>query len=124
MTYDYIFHIFSILLILLFSVFFTCYIVMTYIIYTIDDCIYCDKAKELLKTENKIIINCSEILKNKIERDEFISKINKQVGYNLIQDTIYFPIIFNDDKFIGGFDELKLHIIIKDYYVFELDCEF
>jgi glutaredoxin len=97
---------------------------MTYIIYTIDDCIYCSKAKELLKTENKIIMNCSEILKNKIERDEFISKINKQVGYNLIQDTIYFPIIFNDDKFIGGFDDLKLYMIMKEYYVFELDCDF
>jgi glutaredoxin len=97
---------------------------MSYIIYTIDDCIYCDKAKKLIESEKKIIINCSEMLKSKIERHEFISNINKKVGYDLIQDIIYFPIIFYGDKFIGGFDDLKLYIIMKDYYIFELDCDF
>ena len=97
---------------------------MTYIIYTIDDCIYCDKAKKLIESEEKIIINCSEMLKVKQERHEFISNINKKVGYNLIQDIIYFPIVFYGDKFIGGFDDLKLYMIMKEYYIFELDCDF
>ena len=96
---------------------------MVYLVYSIDNCIYCDMAKDLLQNDDKVIINCSKIVANRNERDKFIKSINKQVGYNLIDDKIYFPIIFLDDIYIGGYDGLKKHFemkeIIKDYYIFD-----
>lgn len=92
---------------------------MVYLVYTIDNCIYCDMAKDLLKNDDKVIINCSKIVSNRNERNEFIEKINKQVGYNLIEDKIYFPIIFLDNIYIGGYDGLKKYSEIKDYNIIE-----
>jgi glutaredoxin len=98
---------------------------MVYLVYTINDCIYCDKSKELLSDEAKVIINCSEMLACARERNEFVNKINNQVGHKLIKDIIYFPIIFFDGLYIGGFKELKKHFerieATKNDYVFELD---
>ena len=80
-------------------------------------------AKDLLKNDDKVIIDCSKIVANRNERDEFINTINRQVGYNLIEDKIYFPIIFLDNVYIGGYDKLKKHFemkeIMRDYYIFD-----
>jgi glutaredoxin len=101
---------------------------MVYLIYTIDDCIYCDKAKELLSDEAKVLINCTTMLTIARERNEFVNKINNQVGHKLIKDVIYFPIIFHNGLYVGGFKELKKHMerieMMNCDYVFELDEEF
>lgn len=94
---------------------------MVYLVYSIDNCINCDMAKDLLKNDDKVIINCSKIVSNRNERNELKATLNKQVGYNLIEDKIYFPIIFLDNIYIGGYDGLKKHFemkeIMKEYYI-------
>jgi glutaredoxin len=97
---------------------------MVYLVYTVDDCKYCEMAKDLLKLDDKVNINVTKMMKNYIQRDEFIKKINAQVGYRLIDDKIYFPIIFLDNIYIGGYDELQKHFDMKEYYIFETDCDF
>lgn len=102
---------------------------MVYLVYSIDDCIYCDMTKDLLKNDDKVIINATKIVADKNERNKFISTINRQVGYNLIEDKIYFPIVFLDDVYIGGYDKLTKHFemkeLMKDYYIFnDFDYDF
>lgn len=90
---------------------------MTYIIYTKTGCPSCHRAKDLLSREQEqtIYINCDEMLKT--NREAFITEMRKKTG---IQEpnNIYFPIIFQDDYYIGNYEELLNHLI------FELDEEF
>lgn len=65
-------------------------------IYTKDFCIWCDRAKSLLKSKN---LSFTEIdLSDDIVRSEFYSKLGEDVK------TV--PQIFIDNKRIGGFQEL------------------
>ena len=71
-----------------------------YTIFTKSKCIYCDKAKELLSNEKITIINC----------DDFINE-NKELFLEIMADIIglrynTFPMIFKNEKFIGGYSEL------------------
>jgi glutaredoxin len=82
----------------------------TYIIYTKTNCPSCDRAKYLLKKENlkTIYINCDEMLKR--DRQAFLTEMRKKTKF---QD-IYFPMIFQDDYYIGNYDELLEHLIEFD----------
>ena len=74
----------------------------SYTIYTKSNCIYCDRAKELLSNEDPIIVNCDEYLRDK----EFF--LNHMDNLTPLPHRT-FPFIFHKGKFIGGFDETKIY---------------
>tara|TARA_Y100000768_G_scaffold339444_1_gene282680 strand:+ start:1318 stop:1545 length:228 start_codon:yes stop_codon:yes gene_type:complete len=70
------------------------------LIYTKDNCIWCDRAKILLDSKK---ISYNEIdLSDDSERLKFYEKIGDNVK------TV--PQVFIDDKRIGGFQELKVFL--------------
>ena len=73
---------------------------MKVLIYTKDDCIWCDRAKILLDSKK---ISYNEIdLSDDSERLKFYEKIGDNVK------TV--PQVFIDDKRIGGFQDLKVFL--------------
>ena len=68
-------------------------------IFTINTCVYCNKAKKLLEDHNKSFISTE------------INDQNSKDIYNsidaLTDNYRYFPIIFHNGKFIGGYTELN-----------------
>lgn len=73
---------------------------MKVLIYTKDNCIWCDRAKILLDSKK---ISYSEIdLSDDSERLKFYEKIGDNVK------TV--PQVFIDDKRIGGFQDLKVFL--------------
>ena len=82
----------------------------TYIVYTKSGCHCCDKVKQLmLKEQLKVIyINCDEMLKT--NRQAFINEMIKKTK----NEDIYFPMIFQDDYYIGNYQELLEHLIEFD----------
>ena len=71
--------------------------------YTISGCKYCQYAKDLIGKTHKIkIINCDKYVQSLRERDDFYKFTKKYT----IQDYKYFPMIFYNQKFIGGYKEL------------------
>jgi len=85
---------------------------MTFILYSKTGCENCEKAKYLLKNEEYTTINCDVILKN--NRDEFI----KSMELKTRKPFKTFPLIFKDDAFIGGYENLL------EYLSFELIEDF
>lgn len=75
-----------------------------YIVYTKTGCVNCEKAKELLCSEEKIIINCDLLMK--YNREEFV----KSLEFKTRKPFKQFPLIFCDDIFIGDYDELAEHL--------------
>jgi len=70
------------------------------LIYTKDNCIWCDRAKVLLDSKK---ISYNEIdLSDDSERLKFYEKIGDNVK------TV--PQVFIDDKRIGGFQDLKVFL--------------
>ncbi len=73
---------------------------MKVLIYTKDNCIWCDRAKILLDSKK---ISYNEIdLSDDSERLKFYEKIGENVK------TV--PQVFIDDKRIGGFQDLKVFL--------------
>ena len=73
---------------------------MKVLIYTKDNCIWCDRAKILLASKK---ISYNEIdLSDDSERLKFYEKIGDNVK------TV--PQVFIDDKRIGGFQDLKVFL--------------
>lgn len=85
---------------------------MTYVIYSKTGCENCEKAKIMLSNQEKVIINCDQLLKN--NRSEFIKSMELKTKVPFKQ----FPLIFVDDIFLGGYQELV------DYLNFELIEDF
>lgn len=75
-----------------------------YVIYSKSGCENCEKAKALLSSEEKIIINCDLLIKH--NREEFIKSMELKTRRPFKQ----FPLIFCDDMFIGGYHELTDHL--------------
>lgn len=73
---------------------------MKVLIYTKDNCIWCDRAKILLDSK-KIFYNEID-LSDDSERLKFYEKIGDNVK------TV--PQVFIDDKRIGGFQDLKVFL--------------
>ena len=70
-------------------------------IYSKTGCFYCIKAKTLFK-EKKLdhtIIYCDDYILD--DKDNFLKYINKLAG----KEVKTFPMIFFQEKFIGGYDE-------------------
>ena len=75
-------------------------------IYSKSGCPNCTNVKKLLQ-ENKIeylLIDCDEYLIE--EREKFIEFITELVG----KEVNMFPVVFFDEKFIGGCKETKEYI--------------
>lgn len=83
-----------------------------FILYCKSNCSDCIKAKKLLQTEETVIINCDELLVN--DRETFLKEMRKKTHL----EKIVFPLVFIDDDFLGGINELM------DYVVYELAEDF
>ena len=70
-------------------------------VYTKSGCLNCPKVKSLLKDRELKIVECDEYLID--DRPRFKSFIN-----NLANTEVkFFPMVFNDGVYIGGYDEAK-----------------
>ena len=71
-----------------------------YTIYTISNCKYCKMIDDNLKS-NKKIINCDKYIETLRERDNFYKFIEQytKIPYK------YFPMLFKNGIFIGGYKE-------------------
>ena len=69
---------------------------MSIIIYSKDDCIFCDKAIALLKVKAK------EHIVYKLGKD-----FDRDTILEMFPDARSFPIITLDKQFIGGYNELE-----------------
>ena len=77
-----------------------------YTIYSKSGCVNCLNVKVFLKHKNIIfnVIDCDEYLIDyKIEFLEFIKNLAQK-------DCKTFPMIFHDEKFVGGYNETKEHV--------------
>ena len=73
---------------------------VSYTIYSLEGCSACVKTKELFKSKS---IRYKEIPVNDKNLNSVYAEIDSKTnGYR------YFPIIFKDGKFIGGYADLKL----------------
>jgi glutaredoxin len=72
---------------------------MAIVIYSKDECSFCDKARELLRSQGKFFIEY------KLERD-----FSRETIKALYPSAKTFPVITIDSQYIGGYNELsKLH---------------
>lgn len=76
---------------------------MSYIIYSKDNCIFCDKAKDLLKRQSK------EFIEYKLDKD-----FNRDTLLDLFPQARSFPVITLDKEFIGGYNELCKLLNVKE----------
>lgn len=79
-----------------------------YTMYSISGCNYCKKSKDLIQTKCKECKthNCDKYVATLRDSDEFYAFMNKYTNKNYK----YFPMIFYDHKFIGGYQELQTQI--------------
>ena len=93
-------------------------------IYSKSGCINCRKVKDLLKSNNieYEIIDCDDYLLE--DKENFLLFIQ---SYSNVECKI-FPMVFHDEKFIGGFNETKEYLeTLKTLNTFEkinLDLDF
>ena len=69
-----------------------------YTIYTKKDCVYCDRAKELIK--DALIVSVETMEAGKYQ--EFLDMMRSY-------DHHTFPMIFFNETFIGGFEQARDH---------------
>lgn len=75
-----------------------------FVIYSKSDCLNCAKAKLLLHDKSKIVVNCDELLKT--DRESFMNEMQKKMKCKFKS----FPMIFIDDVYLGGYNELVDHL--------------
>lgn len=68
-----------------------------FLVYTKDNCSYCDKTKTLLDTQK---YNFQQVHNETEQIQEFKNKFNHKT----------FPFIFHKDSFIGGYSDLLCYI--------------
>ncbi len=72
---------------------------MAIVMYSKNECSFCDKARELLRSQGKFFIEY------KLERD-----FSRETIKALYPSAKTFPVITIDSRYIGGYNELsKLH---------------
>lgn len=89
-------------------------------IYSKSGCINCSKVKALLIDKNIdfIVVDCDEfILENK---EEFLLFIRTLIG----KEYKMFPMVFNSDKFIGGYNETLSYIKNFQHQLLDFDFSF
>lgn len=79
-----------------------------YLIISKNNCIYCDKSKDLFKKNNikYHVMNCDYILNGQKNINLFLEYMCKLIGY----EYMTFPMIFYGKKFIGGYNELLTYL--------------
>jgi glutaredoxin len=82
-------------------------------IYTRENCVYCTKAKDLLKEESNVIISCDEYLKE--DRTSFINYMDLLTK----KEHRTFPMVFHNGTFIGGYTETLKYF--EQYKIFNND---
>ena len=89
-------------------------------VYSKSGCINCTNVKSLLK-ETKLaftIVDCDEfILENK---EEFLEFIKQLIG----QECKKFPMVFDNNKFIGGYNETVKYVKILQEQLLDFDISF
>ena len=72
-----------------------------YTIYSKENCMYCDKVKQLLEKEQVTIIACDDALQD--DRNAFLVHMDSITG------RMYrtFPYVFHEGRFIGGCDDTE-----------------
>jgi glutaredoxin len=75
-------------------------------VYSKSGCPNCLKVKDLLKSKNVEfeIVNCDNYLFD--NRQEFLEFISEKAKIS----CKVFPIVFDGKKYVGGFNETKIHI--------------
>lgn len=68
-------------------------------LFTIDGCPYCSEAKRLLKNKNESFIT-QKVTRTNAEQVYFYTD-------PVTNDYRYFPMVFHDGKFVGGYDKLS-----------------
>jgi hypothetical protein len=83
--------------------------------YTKKNCPYCVNSKIILTNTkaNFRIIECDDFLE--INRTAFLDSMRKKTG----RDYRTFPMIFENDSFIGGYSELQSYIDRKNAFDFD-----
>jgi glutaredoxin len=83
-------------------------------IYSKSGCINCNKVKTLLKEKNLIfsIVDCDEYIIE--DKENFLLFIKEKAN----KEIKFFPMVFNDSKFIGGYNE-TVEFIEKLFLTFE-----
>lgn len=88
----------------------------TWSIYTKSNCKYCTMVKELLLNKNNndsiVIIDSDKWIENNDIKNIFLLKIKNIIGY----EYKYFPMVFYDEKFIGGFTETLEYLCKNQKY--------
>ncbi|MBT6072448.1 MAG: glutaredoxin [Euryarchaeota archaeon] len=79
---------------------------MEVVVYSRDNCVFCDKAKSLLQV--KEIAYTEEIVGIDISKDELFKKLGKEVRS--------VPQIVVDKTLIGGYNELTEYLAEKENY--------
>jgi glutaredoxin len=77
-------------------------------VYTKSKCIFCKKAKYLLKERgyNPEYVDCDEYLKDEDTKEKFIAFINRKMTNTMLNEHRTFPMIFYQERFIGGYNDL------------------
>jgi glutaredoxin len=89
-------------------------------IYSKSGCINCSKVKTLLKQKSLAfnIIDCDEfILENK---EEFLTFIKEIIG----KEYKMFPMVFDNNKFIGGYNETVSYFTSLQDKLLDFDISF
>jgi glutaredoxin len=86
-------------------------------VYTKSDCVFCDSAKKLLSElgETLNIIDCDDVLKTKYIKAKFLEHIKQLIG----KEYKTFPMIFKDNIFIGGYQDLDYYIKKQPEYKYK-----
>lgn len=72
----------------------------TFEIYTLDKCVFCEKAKKILK-DNGISYVEYNFSRNEFDIEELKARMNTN------RDTISAPVVFVNDVHVGGYAELE-----------------
>ena len=89
-------------------------------VYSKSGCINCSKVKTLLKDKSLAfnIIDCDEfILENK---EEFLTFMNAIIG----KEYKMFPMVFDNNKFIGGYNETVSYFTSLQDKLLDFDISF
>lgn len=77
-------------------------------IYTREDCVFCVKAKELLKTHD--IPYIESVVGKDVTREHVLSRLKKD-----FDSKVLLPVIFIDGEWIGGHEEL-LRMVAEEVF--------
>jgi len=83
-----------------------------YTIYSKSGCANCVKVKLLIKEKHLLckVVDCDEYILE--DKESFLSFIKQEIFKGVMEKetTLFFPIVFNEGKYIGGYNETREQI--------------